>query len=172
MKKMTLIAAAVLGIATAAMADDLLYNGEFKRLDAKGVAAGWSSTQAKDATVKYFASGAPDGGYAQFTLPTEGKFTLRQAMHRVLKPNTQYKVSFKIRCVGTTTGTVGMVFINEGWTKANGVHNLVPTAAWKEYEQIFTTPDYKRYVALVFYGNKVKGIVEIADVEVEALDND
>ena len=172
MKKITLMVIAMMWFAACVMADDLLYNGEFKRLNAKGEAVGWSTTVTKGGSVKFFTTGAPDGGYAQFVLTEEGTFSMRQSMMKVLKPNTKYKVSFKLRGENFSAKNLGVVFINEGWSKSSGFNKLVPTPQWKEYEQVVTTPDYKKYVAIAFHGLKAKGIVEIADIEVEAIDND
>ena len=172
MKKITLMVIAMMGFAACVMADDLLYNGEFKRLNAKGEAVGWSTTVTKGGSVKFFTTGAPDGGYAQFVLTEEGTFSMRQSMMKVLKPNTKYKVSFKLRGENFSAKNLGLVFINEGWSKSSGFNKLVPTPQWKEYEQVIATPDYKKYVAIAFHAVKAKGTVEIADIEVEELDND
>ena len=93
-------------------------------------------------------------------------------MTNVLKPNTRYEVSFKVRGKDFKAANLAMIFINEGWTQNSGNTKLVPTAQWKKYKAVFTTPDFKKYTALVFYGSKVQGSVELADVEVEELDND
>lgn len=172
MKKFTLLLTIVFGIATAAVADDLLKNGEFKKLDAKGVPVGWTVSVPKSGSFKAVTSGAPDGGSVTFNLPEVGNFTFRQIMTKVLKPNTKYKVSYKIRGKNFKAVTLGMIFINEGWTLSNGNKKLTVTENWKEYEEIYTTPDYKKLVALTFYANKATGTVEICDVEVEALDCD
>lgn len=172
MKKITLLLAALMGFSAAVMADNLVKNGDFKHQTSKGVAFNWSPFKPKDAVVKYFASGAPQGGYAQFTIATAGNFSLRQNMTPVLRPNTKYKVSFKIRGRDFTAKALGMLFINAGWSKNTGVKNLVATAEWKEYKLEFATPDYNRYVFLTFFGNSAKGVIELADVAVEAIDPD
>ena len=172
MKKFALLLGAVFGITAAAMADDLVKNGEFEKLDAKGVPVDWTVKVDKVGSFKAVTSGAPDGGSVTFNLPKQGNFVLRQVMTKVLKPSTRYKVSFKIRGKNFKAVTLGMVFINEGWTKSNGNKKLKVTEEWKEYEEIYTTPDYKSLVGLAFYANKATGTVEICDVEVEAVKED
>ena len=172
MKKILFSLIGMLVFLTGAMADNLVVNGEFERLDAKGQAIGWTVEAPAAASVRFFAHGAPDGGYVRIALPAAGNFSLRQDMSRVLRPNTKYEVSFKLRGDNFQGKVLGMVFINEGWTQNSGNTKLVPTAQWKKYKAVFTTPDFKKYTALVFYGSKVQGSVELADVEVEELDND
>ena len=172
MKKIAMLLAAVLGLSSVAMADNLVKNGEFKKLDAKGVPVGWTMTISKGGTFKAVTSGAPDGGSVSFTLPENGSFVFRQVVTKVVKPNTKYKVSFKVRGQNFKAVTLGMIFINEGWTKSNGNKKIKVTPEWKEYEEIYTTPDFKKTAGLTFYANKACGTVELCDVEVEALDND
>ena len=172
MKKIVLLAAMMLGLTGVVSADNLLYNGEFKRLDAKGWAPGWALTNTKNAEVKFFASGAPDGGFVRISFPTEGQFELRQHLSKKFAPNTKYKVSFKMRGTVFTSADLGVIFINDGWSKSSGARKLVPTAQWKEYEYVFATPEYKKYLGFVILARKAKGTVEFADVEIEALDND
>ena len=172
MKKIAMLLAAVFGLTTVVAADNLLQNGEFKKLDAKGVPVGWTVRVPKSATFKAVTSGAPDGGSVTFTLPESGNFVFRQVMTKVLKPSTKYKVSYKVRGKDFKAVTLGMVFINEGWTKSNGNKRIKVTPEWKEYEEIYTTPDYKQLTGLAFYANKASGTVELCDVEVEAVDND
>ena len=71
-----------------------------------------------------------------------------------------------------TAKALGMLFINDGWSKNTGVKNLVATPEWKEHKLVFATPDYNRYVFLTFFGSEAKGTIELADVEVESLDED
>jgi hypothetical protein len=172
MKKISLFLAVVFGISAAAMADNLVHNGEFERLDAKGNAIGWSASAVKNGSVKFFAAGAPDGGYAQIVLNTPEVFSIRQCLNGKVKPNTKYELSFKVRAVDFSAKNVGVLFINEGWTKNSGISNIKPTAQWQKYKAIVTTPDFKKYVAIVFHGTQAKGTIEIADIEVEELDND
>ena len=172
MKKIALLLGAVFGITAAAMADNLVKNGEFKELDKKGVPAGWTISMAKTGNFKAVTSGAPDGGSVTFNLPEQGNFVFRQVMTKVLQPGTKYKVSFKIRGKNFKAVTLGMVFINEGWTKSNGNKRLKVTEEWKEYEEVYSTPDYKQLTGLAFYANKATGTVEICDVEVEPVKED
>lgn len=172
MKKNVFLMAIVLGLAAPVMADNLLKNGEFERLNPNGTPVDWVVAVSNGGSYKAAAVGAPDGGSVTFTLPEPGRFSLRQLMTKVLKPNTKYKVSFKIRGKNFKAPVLGMAFINEGWSKERGTRKLQVTEKWKEYEEIYTTPDYKKQLWLVFYGIKASGTVEICDVEVEALDND
>ena len=172
MKKISLLFAVLMGFAVAVHADNLVKNGDFKHQTSKGVAFNWSPFKPKDAVVKYFTSGAPNGGYAQFVMPTAGNFSLRQNMTPVLRPNTKYKISFKVRGRDFTAKALGMLFINEGWSKDAGVKNLTATPEWKEYKLEFATPDYNRYVFLTFFGNTAKGTIEVADIEVKAINVD
>ena len=167
-----MLLAAVLGLSSVAMADNLVKNGEFEKLDAKGVPVGWTMTISKGGTFKAVTSGAPDGGAVSFTVPENGNFVFRQIVTKAVKPNTKYKVSFKVRGQNFKAVTLGMIFINEGWTKSNGNKKIKVTPEWKEYEEIYTTPDFKKTAGLTFYANKACGTVELCDVEVEALDND
>ena len=172
MKKIAMFLAAVFGLATVSMADNLVTNGEFKKLDAKGIPVGWTVKVPKSSTFKAAVSGAPDGGSVTFTLPETGSFVFRQVMSKVLKPSTKYKVSYKVRGKDFKAVTLGMVFINEGWTKSNGNKRIKVTPEWKEYKEVYETPDFKQLTGLAFYANKASGTVELCDVEVEALDND
>ena len=172
MKKFAFLLAAMLGLSVPVMGDNLLKNGEFERTNANGTPANWIVAVPKGGSCKTVTTGAPDGGSVTFTLPEQGKFSLRQLMTKALQPNTKYKVSFKLRGKNFKASVLGMAFINEGWSKANGNFKLQVTEKWQEYEEIYTTPDFKKQVWLVFYGLKAAGTVEICDVEVAALDND
>ena len=172
MKKISLFLAMMFGVSAAVMADNLVHNGEFERLDAKGNAVGWTPNPVKNGTVKFFATGAPDGGYAQFVLNAPENFSIRQCLNGKVQANTKYELSFKMRAVDFSAKTVDVLFINEGWSKSNGIRNIKPTAQWREYKAVVATPDFKRYVGLVFHGINAKGTIEIADIEVEELDND
>ena len=172
MKKAAMFLAAVFGLTTVSMADNLVTNGEFKKLDAKGIPVGWTVNITKGSTFKAAVSGAPDGGSVTFILPETGNFVFRQIMSKVLKPSTKYKVSYKVRGKDFKAVTLGMVFINEGWTKSNGNKRIKVTPEWKEYEEVYETPDFKKLTGLAFYANKASGTVELCDVEVEAADND
>ena len=92
MKKISLFLAVVFGISAAAMADNLVHNGEFERLDAKGNAVGWTPNPVKNGTVKFFATGAPDGGYAQFVLNAPENFSIRQCLNGKVQANTKYEL--------------------------------------------------------------------------------
>lgn len=172
MKKTLFLLAAVFGFSPVLTADNLVVNGEFERLSAQGVALNWSFAASKPGSVKYFATGAPDGGYAQITMPENGKFTFRQIMTGKLVANTKYEVSFKMRCTDFTAAQLGVLLINDGWKKGNGVRNLKPTAVWTKFKYVITMPELTKYSALVFYSNNAKGTLEIADIEVEPFDND
>ena len=172
MKKILFSLIGMLVFLTGAMADNLVVNGEFERLDAKGQAIGWTVEAPAAASVRFFAHGAPDGGYVRIALPATGNFSLRQDMSRVLRPNTKYEVSFKLRGDNFQGKVLGMVFINEGWTKSSGIRKIAVTDQWKEYKSVVKTPDFKKLVSLIFYSTKATGTIEICDVEVELPDND
>ena len=172
MKKISLLLAMMFGVSVAVMADNLVHNGEFKRVDAKGNAIAWTPNPIKNGSVKFFTKGAPDGGYAQFVLNAPENFSIRQCLNGKVKANTKYELSFKVRAVNFSAKTVDVLFINEGWSLSSGIRNIKPTAQWKEYEAVVTTPDFKKYIGLVFHGIKAQGTIEIADIEVEELDND
>lgn len=93
-------------------------------------------------------------------------------MTNVLKPNTRYEVSFKVRGKDFKAANLAMIFINEGWTKSSGIRKIAVTDQWKEYKSVVKTPDFKKLVSLIFYSTKATGTIEICDVEVELPDND
>ena len=172
MKKFSIFMAALFGFSAMVMADNLVQNGEFEKLDKKGRPVGWTASVSKGGTIKAAAVGAPDGGSITFTLPENGKFDLRQLMTNVLKPNTRYEVSFKVRGKDFKSANLAMIFINEGWTKSSGIRKIAVTDQWKEYKSVVKTPDFKKLVSLIFYSTKATGTIEICDVEVELPDND
>lgn len=173
MKKICLLAAMLLGFTASVMADNLVVNGEFKRLyDGNKHAYSWGLEKIKDGTVKFFNTGAPDGGYAQFVLNSPCNFSMRQYLKGKIKPNAKYEISCKVRGNNFTAKAVGLIFINEGWSKSAGIRNIKPTAEWTEYKVVVTPPPFKAHIGLVFHAIQAKGTIEIADIEVEEVDND
>ena len=152
--------------AAALFADNLVKNGDFKTI-VKGKAAFWAVTGG--CKVTFSADGAPEGGLVRVdaTSDAKGDFSLRQNMTAVLRPNTPYKVSAKVRGTNFQANSYGLIFINEGWSKSSGIRKFPVTGEWSKIEAAVTTPDYKKEVSLVLYANGSFGVLEVADIKVE-----
>ena len=172
MKKTFVMIAAILGFAAAATVDNLIFNGEFEKIDAKGKALAWNLIAPKTAKAEFFATGAPDGGFARITVPETCEFSLRQSITNRVTANTKYELSFWVRGVNFKGERLGVLLINDNWKKSAGIRNIKPTAEWVKHKMIVTMPEFEKYAGLVFYGTKAQGTVEIADVELELPDND
>ena len=157
---LTMLCAAVL------FADNLVKNGDFKTI-VKDKASFWSLIGSYKVT--FSAVGAPDGGSVRIDASSDatGNFSLRQNMTAVLRPNTPYKISAKVRGTDFKAKNHGLIFINEGWSKSSGIGKFPVTGEWTKIEAAVTTPDYKKNVSLVLYAQAAVGVLEVADIKVE-----
>ena len=61
--------ATLFGFSAMVMADNLVQNGEFEKLDKKGRPVGWTASVSKGGTIKAAAAGAACGGAPYWNAP-------------------------------------------------------------------------------------------------------
>lgn len=169
MKKITMLAVALLSAATMFGAENVIKNGSFEQLVA-GKPANWYVKN--PAGITFSSDGAPESGYVKFApeIKDGKKVTLSffQLITGVVKSNTKYTLSYKLRTGKGFRGKVRLIAINDKWEKGAGdfVGGRFP-ADWKEYKKVITMPEYKKDARFIVMAEVTQGYVEIADIKLE-----
>lgn len=163
-----MLLAFVCSAAMVSAGENLLKNGDFKQQSKSGQISHWGLPG--KLPVKYFAKGAPNGGYIRVTHDaSQANITFRQ-YSKSMKPQTDYKISLYVRgSKDFAAKRFYLLFINEGWTKNTAIRDIKITPEWQKIERILKTTDFKKSSALVFNIITTAGWVDIADVKVEAI---
>lgn len=170
MKKIILMAAALLSAVGVFAAENLLKNGTFEQLVA-GKPAAWNLPKT-DPGITFFGDGAPESGYVKFDIVKDGKkysANIWQSITKVVKSSGKYQVSFKCRTKGFR-GNIRLIAINDGWQKGAGlsIGGRFP-ADWKEYKKVIVMPEFKKDARFLIWVTAVKGTAEFADIKLEAV---
>lgn len=173
MKKITVLAAALLSAATLFGAENAIKNGTFEQLVA-GKPANWIVKNS--AGITFSSDGAPESGYVKFAPEIkDGKkvsLSFFQLINGAVKGNTKYTLSFKLRTGKGFRGRVRLLAINDKWQNGSGelVGGRFPTE-WKEYKKVITMPEYKKDARFIVMAEITQGYAEIADIKLEEAAN-
>ena len=171
MKKIILMAAALLSAVGVFAAENLLKNGTFEQLVA-GKPAAWNLPKT-DPGITFFGDGAPESGYVKFDIVKDGKkysANIWQSVSKVVKSGGKYQVSFKCRTKGFR-GNIRLIAINDGWQRGAGysIGGRFPTN-WTECKKVFVMPEFKKDARFLIWVTATQGVAEFADVKLEAVE--
>ncbi len=172
MKKITMLAAALLSSVTLFGAENVIKNGTFEQLVA-GKPANWIVKN--PAGITFSSDGAPESGYVRFAPEIkDGKkvsLSFFQLINGAVKSNAKYTLSYKLRVSNGFRGYVRVIAINDGWQKGvgNSVGGRFPTQ-WKEYKKVITMPEYKKDARFIVMITVAKGYADIADIKLEPVE--
>ncbi len=172
MKKIASVMAVFLGcVLVVSAGENLLKNGDFKLL--KGAnAQSWSNTGKVSAV--FAAEGGPgNAAFVKFdgTGATEPKYeiSVRQNLTGVIEAGKKYRVSVMVKGTDFKSKSYGILIISEGWKKSAGLRLFKVTPEWALVSGEFIAPAAEKIHQMVIYAVNSTGILEVADVKLEAL---
>ncbi|MBP5638520.1 MAG: hypothetical protein J6X55_03515 [Victivallales bacterium] len=164
-----LILAMVLACTICLAAENLVFNGDFK-MKGRGVPSGWITNQYAEFVLE---GGPGNKPYVRLNqskmLKYENKF---RQYNLTMVPGSKYSLSAWVRTKGFKSPHYGIMLTNQGWFAEEGLTGFPENSDWTFYKTTFVCPESKSVGAYGFvcYACDQKGVMEFADIRMEALD--
>ena len=169
---LALIAICATDIAVAAVkpGENILVNGRFEA-DQTDLPLNWVvKTGTKEP--EWMPSGGP-GGRPAMRFASKGEpFTADYRQNGLnLTTNGTYRLSFLARTENFSCEKAGVVIINDGWSKSDGIREFPANSGWTRYEATLKgLPSRDRMCQCALFAVKSTGTLDIADARLEAID--